>query len=132
MAEDVSAQVKAARFCASLCLMSLLVLLIVLVIDNQIKRDLMAKVAEARSIVDGFGVLYGQVMNGGQGQAAGVGGTDPDPGVSGGDGPDDLVQHAPGAEADGDPGSETAHVPFPKRESIPGGPRGDGRGTGGA
>src|SRR5215472_15366278 len=80
----VSEAAKSAKRSASVALMCILVLLLVLVIDNQIKRALIAKVAEARQIIDMF-TVQARRWDGGGAEPPG----DPDPGADHADGEPD-------------------------------------------
>ena len=128
MADDPQAALavaaRTAKMCAAFCGLSLLVLVFIMVVDNQIKRDLVGKVAEARRLVNDFGQYYGQVMNGGA--AAGMGGTGTSAGVDGGDGGAGVVLDAPGAAGDGGAVGADKGAPVARRSRAQGGPRGDG------
>ena len=128
---DVAARKAAdsARRSAMLALICVAVALAVLLIDNQIKRHILAAAAEARGYLDQFGVYAGQVMNGGQ-PAAGAAPVDAgsagDPGGNDGPGVGDA---AAGREDVAAAGRVVAPV-TPKakggRAGNASGPRGDG------
>src|SRR5215472_16949579 len=102
--------------------MCVLVLLLVLVIDNQIKRALIAHVAEARTLIHGFEARAGEYVGRAQPEGDPAAGADhadsePDSGVGG------------AAAGRADVGAAESGAPFPKgpgRAGTPGGPRGNG------
>jgi len=120
----IAAAAKTAKMCAAFCGLSLLVLVFIMIVDNQIKRDLVGKVAEARRLVNDFGLMYGQVMNGGA--AAGMGGDRASAGEHGGDGGAGVVLDAAGPAGDGGAVGADKGAPVARRSRAQGGPRGDG------
>ena len=114
---------KQARRAAQLALLCVIVALIVLAIDNSIKRHIVAKASEARAILEEFNVAAGQVMHGRQAEEPNPAGGTADPGsesgisVGGAAGGSEVVV----APAVGDGGASGSG-----RAGGAGGPRGNG------
>lgn len=129
--EAAQAAAKTARTCAGLCVLSLMVVVLVLIIDNQIKRSLMGAVAEAQKalraagvVADTFTVNAREYVNGAE--AAEHGGNAD---IAGGNVPDSVGDTPADGPAD-DQGE--VHAPFPPRAGGTGGARGTSRARAGS
>ena len=130
MAEDFADEIArkaadSARRSAMLALICVAVAIAVLLIDNGMKRHIVAKVDEAKLYLNEFAAYANGVMNGGQPQAE-PGGAAAASGGGAGDDVDDAAAAGPAVDKAGPVVAPVTAKGAGKRAGGAGGPRGDG------